>query len=171
MWELCLTLRFRITHDSFITTLFPNGNLRISMKRPTFLCLRPVRKALPSYSAKPSPADFRSYAPIAPAASDLAGLPGLARLIRVVPAGDPEALRRALAQALDDSTGKTGVAPITEAEREALSWRAYAMRHLEVMLEMQQPQANDQVREGTNDLNHSSPGEAHEPKMARMKTL
>ena len=102
--------------------------------------------------------------------SDLAGL-GIARLIHVVPAGDPEALRRALAQALDDSTGNTGVARITEAERETLSWRAYAMRHLEVMLEMQQPQANDQVQEGTNDLNHSSPGEAHEPKMARMKTL
>ena len=68
------------------------------------------------------------------------------------------------------ATGNTGVARITEAERETLSWRAYAMRHLEVMLEMQQPQANDQVQEGTNDLNHSSPGEAHEPKMARMKT-
>ena len=45
------------------------------------------------------------------------------------------------------------------------------MRHLEVMLEMQQPQANDQVPQGTNDLNHSSPGEAHKPKMDRMKTL
>ena len=102
--------------------------------------------------------------------SDLTGL-GIARLIHVVPAGDAEALRRALAQALDDSTGNTGVARITEAERETLSWRVYAMRHLEVMLEMQEPQANDQVQEGTNDLNHSSPGEAHEPKMARMKTL
>ena len=75
--------------------------------------------------------------------SDLAG-PGIARLIHVVPAGDPEALRRALAHALDDSTGNTGVARITAAERETLSWRAYAKRHLEVMLEMQQPQANDQ---------------------------
>jgi glycosyltransferase involved in cell wall biosynthesis len=102
--------------------------------------------------------------------SDLAGL-GIARLIHVVPAGDPEALRRALAQALDDSTGNTGVARITAAERETLSWRAYAMRHLEVMLEMQRPQANDQEQEGTNDLKHSSPGEAHEPKMARMETL
>jgi hypothetical protein len=80
-------------------------------------------------------------------------------------------LRRALAQALDDATGKTGVAPITSAERETLSWSAYAMRHLEVMLEMQQPQANDQEQEGTNDLKHSSPGKAHEPKMARMEPL
>jgi len=103
--------------------------------------------------------------------ADLSELLGLARLIRVVPAGDSEALRRALAQALDDSTGNTGIARITSAEREALSWRAYAMRHLEVMLEMQQPQANDQARQGTNDLNHSSLGEAHEPKTARMKTL
>jgi glycosyltransferase involved in cell wall biosynthesis len=71
--------------------------------------------------------------------SDLTTLPGLERLIRVVPAGDPDALRRAIAQALDDATGKTGVAPITSAERETLSWSAYAMRHLELMLEIQQP--------------------------------
>jgi len=45
------------------------------------------------------------------------------------------------------------------------------MRHLELMLDMQQPQANDQVRQGTNDLNQSSPGEAYEPKTARMETL
>jgi glycosyltransferase involved in cell wall biosynthesis len=76
--------------------------------------------------------------------ADLAGLPGIARLIHVVPAGDPEALRRALAQALDDSTGKTGVAPITPAERETLGWRAYAIRHLEIMLEMNQLRENDQ---------------------------
>jgi starch synthase len=62
---------------------------------------------------------------------DLARLPGLARLIRVVPAGDPHALRCALAQALDDATGKTKVAPITEAEREVLSWKAYALRDLQ----------------------------------------
>jgi hypothetical protein len=48
-------------------------------------------------------------------------------------------LRRALAQALDDATGKTGVAPITSAERGTLSWSAYAKRHLELMLEIQQP--------------------------------
>src|SRR5262245_974648 len=78
-------------------------------------------------------------------ASDLT--PGLERLIRVVPAGDPNALRRALAQALDDATGKTGVAPITSAERETLSWSAYAKRHLELMLEIQRP------RDATKKLN------------------
>jgi glycosyltransferase involved in cell wall biosynthesis len=67
---------------------------------------------------------------------DLAGLPGLARLIRVVPAGDPEALRRALAEALDDTTGKRSVAPITETERQALSWRRYASQHLELISDM-----------------------------------
>src|SRR5439155_14232260 len=40
--------------------------------------------------------------------SDLAALPGMARLIHVVPASDPKALRRVLTQALDDSTGNTG---------------------------------------------------------------
>jgi glycosyltransferase involved in cell wall biosynthesis len=69
--------------------------------------------------------------------SDLS--PGLERLVRVVPAGDPNALRLALAQALDDAAGKTGVPPITNAERETLSWRAYATRHLELMLEKQHP--------------------------------
>jgi glycosyltransferase involved in cell wall biosynthesis len=66
--------------------------------------------------------------------ADLARLPGLGRLIRVVPSGDPDALRRALAQALDDATGKTAVAPITEVERDNLSWRAYARRHMEVLI-------------------------------------
>ena len=69
--------------------------------------------------------------------SDLARLPGLQRLVRVIPVGDPDALRRALAQALDDAIGKTGVARITEAERGILSWKAYAMRHLEVIVDMQ----------------------------------
>jgi starch synthase len=65
------------------------------------------------------------------------GLLGLARLIRVVPTEDAAALRHALSQSLDDATGKNSVAPITEAEREMLSWRAYAIRHLEVMIDMQ----------------------------------
>ena len=68
--------------------------------------------------------------------SDLAGLHGLARLISVVPAGDSQALRRALAQALEDATGKTGVAPITDSEREALSWRGYALRDLHSLNEL-----------------------------------
>ncbi len=70
--------------------------------------------------------------------ADLARLQGLARLVRVVPAGNALALRRALKQALDDATGSPGVASITEAEREALSWRAYALRDLQFMNRMLQ---------------------------------
>jgi glycosyltransferase involved in cell wall biosynthesis len=69
---------------------------------------------------------------------DLLHVPGLARLIRVVPPDDAPALRRALAQALEDATGETGVAPITKAEREALSWGRYALRDLHFMNEMLQ---------------------------------
>jgi starch synthase len=68
--------------------------------------------------------------------SDLAGLSGLARLIRVVPVGDSEALRRALAEALDDAT--RGAASITEAERQALGWRRYGIQHLQLMNDMLQ---------------------------------
>jgi glycosyltransferase involved in cell wall biosynthesis len=70
--------------------------------------------------------------------ADLVHVSGLARLIRVVPVDDPRALRHALAQALEDATGKTGVAPITEAERQALGWRCYALRHLQFVNEMLQ---------------------------------
>ncbi len=68
--------------------------------------------------------------------SDLAHFPGLARLIHVVPSGDSNALRCALFQALGDSTGKSHVAPITEAERQALSWRDFALRQLQGIYEM-----------------------------------
>ena len=57
----------------------------------------------------------------------------ISRFIRVVQSGDALALRRALTQALDDTIGKGRVAPITEAERQALSWRAYALRDLQFM--------------------------------------
>lgn len=69
-------------------------------------------------------------------AADLA-LFGLGRLVQVVPAEDATALRHALSKSLDDAIGKTSVAPITQAEREMLSWRAYAIRHLEAMIDMQ----------------------------------
>jgi glycosyltransferase involved in cell wall biosynthesis len=65
--------------------------------------------------------------------SDLASVPQIARLIRVVPAGDPDALRLALTRALDDAMGETGPAPITQLERRALSWTAYALRDLQFM--------------------------------------
>jgi starch synthase len=67
---------------------------------------------------------------------DLAALSGLARLIYVVAAGDPAALRRALAEALNDTIGKSGIAPITETERQALSWGRYALQHLQLINEL-----------------------------------
>jgi alpha-maltose-1-phosphate synthase len=70
--------------------------------------------------------------------SDLANLPGLARLIRTVPSDDPDALRRALAEALDDATSGRGVASITEAERQALAWRRYASQHVQLLNDMLQ---------------------------------
>ena len=70
---------------------------------------------------------------------DLVGLHSVARLIRIVPPEDVDALRRALTEALDDATGKTGVPPITEAERQVLSWKAHAQQHLQIIRDMLQP--------------------------------
>jgi starch synthase len=67
--------------------------------------------------------------------SDLAGL-GLARLIRVVPAGDPYALCHALAEALHEATDKGEVTTITETERQQLSWKRYALEHLELITDV-----------------------------------
>jgi glycosyltransferase involved in cell wall biosynthesis len=67
---------------------------------------------------------------------DLARLPGLARLVRVVHADDPKQLRDALSKALEDAMGKTALAPITEGEREMLGWRCYALRELRLITEM-----------------------------------
>ena len=67
--------------------------------------------------------------------ADLAGLPGLARFVRVVPAGHSNALRRALVQALDE-VASTEITPITDTERQALSWKRYASEHLQLMKEM-----------------------------------
>jgi glycosyltransferase involved in cell wall biosynthesis len=64
---------------------------------------------------------------------DLARLPGLSRLIRIVAADDAQVLRIALRQALDAATGKVTVAPITTVEREMLSWSASARRDFEFM--------------------------------------
>jgi len=64
---------------------------------------------------------------------DLVQFCGVARLICVVPVEDANSLGRALAEALDDATGKSGVVPITDEERSALSWRAYALWHLGLM--------------------------------------
>jgi glycosyltransferase involved in cell wall biosynthesis len=64
---------------------------------------------------------------------DLARLSSFARLIRVVPVEDVDSLRRALTEALDGAMGKTGVPPITEAEREVLGWRYHAEQHLRAL--------------------------------------
>jgi glycosyltransferase involved in cell wall biosynthesis len=69
---------------------------------------------------------------------DLAKLPGLSRLVHIVPAGDALALRNALEHAIDDAVGKTDVAPITETERRMLGWRSYAERDLRFMNEVLQ---------------------------------
>src|SRR5262249_22979893 len=68
---------------------------------------------------------------------DLARLPGFAPLIRVVPAGDSDALRHALAKALEDVTDKR--VEITHAERQALGWRRYALDHLQLVNELVKP--------------------------------
>jgi starch synthase len=70
---------------------------------------------------------------------DLGRLPSIARLIRVVPAENVDALHRALTEALSDATGKTDVPSITDAERQVLSWRTHALRHLQTIREMLQP--------------------------------
>jgi glycosyltransferase involved in cell wall biosynthesis len=64
---------------------------------------------------------------------DLAQLPGLARLIRIVPAGSVEALSGALAAVLQQLHGPVAVKPITEAERQQLSWSHYAERELKAL--------------------------------------
>src|SRR5262249_34040220 len=69
---------------------------------------------------------------------DLAAVPDLPRFIRVVPVNDSEALRCALAQALDEVIGKTGVSQMTDLNRQALSWKDYALRHLRVIHEVLQ---------------------------------
>ena len=57
---------------------------------------------------------------------DLAHSPGLAERISVVPHGNPQALRDALARAL--RTAET-LAPLLPADRASLSWRAYGERY------------------------------------------
>jgi alpha-maltose-1-phosphate synthase len=68
--------------------------------------------------------------------TDLANVSGLARFIRVVPAGDPDALRHALVQTLDDVAANLGITSMTETERQALSWRRYASQHLQLINDM-----------------------------------
>jgi alpha-maltose-1-phosphate synthase len=67
---------------------------------------------------------------------DLARLFKLERLIRIVPAGDPEALASAIAKTLLDNRKQKAVGPITEPERQRLGWRCYAERDIEFMQRM-----------------------------------
>lgn len=61
---------------------------------------------------------------------DLAKLSGLARLVRIVPADDVEALREAILTALRSLKSTPG---ISSEERQSLSWRGYAERDFEFM--------------------------------------
>ncbi|HEX3881959.1 MAG TPA: glycosyltransferase family 4 protein [Stellaceae bacterium] len=60
---------------------------------------------------------------------ELAYTPALAARITVVPAGDVEALAAALAMWRDRLRQGYPLPPLTEADREMLSWSAYARRH------------------------------------------
>ena len=67
---------------------------------------------------------------------DLAALPGLGRLIHIVPSDDYEALARAISQALKNALGANAVAPISDDERQMLGWSCYAQRDLDFMLKV-----------------------------------
>jgi hypothetical protein len=86
---------------------------------------------------------------------DLAALPGIGRLIRVVPVNQVDQLREALVAALDDASGDT-VPGITEAERQMLSWRGYALRHLQVISSTLAPlSVGAQVSSLTHEVNRA----------------
>lgn len=68
--------------------------------------------------------------------ADLARIAGLDRLIKVVPAGDTEAFRAALSDTFENLLGTYMTPTITDAERTLLSWRAYAIRHVQAIYAM-----------------------------------
>jgi starch synthase len=69
---------------------------------------------------------------------DLAKLPMLSRLIRIVRAASVPALRQAIERTIEECVINREIAPITEAERQLLGWRAYASRDLAFMKQMLQ---------------------------------
>lgn len=81
---------------------------------------------------------------------DLANFPGLARLIHLVPVGDATALRAALDKALGQAMGGYPFTPITEAERQLLSWRSYALRELQVMRKLMPPARDETAPQTTH---------------------
>ncbi len=64
--------------------------------------------------------------------ADLAEIGDLGRLIRIVPAGDANALAGAIQAALQQAAERAFI-PISPGERELLSWRCYAERELHAM--------------------------------------
>jgi glycosyltransferase involved in cell wall biosynthesis len=69
---------------------------------------------------------------------DLARSEGLARLIRVVPAGSAAELGVALKLALFDARESRTFRRITQKERDSLTWRNYALREVGVIERMSQ---------------------------------
>jgi glycosyltransferase involved in cell wall biosynthesis len=67
---------------------------------------------------------------------DLARLGSIGRLIEVVPADDPAALRKAIERGLDENRNQS-ILPIQPDEREMLGWKSYAIRTLRFMEQMQ----------------------------------
>jgi glycosyltransferase involved in cell wall biosynthesis len=61
--------------------------------------------------------------------ADLAHTPNLAARIRVVPSGDVDALVAAISAVRDQIRGHAPLPPLTEADRQTLSWTAYARRY------------------------------------------
>jgi glycosyltransferase involved in cell wall biosynthesis len=67
---------------------------------------------------------------------DIARLGGIRRLIEIVPADDPGALRQAIERSLEE-TRKRSILPIQTNEREMLGWKSYAKRSLQFMEQAQ----------------------------------
>jgi glycosyltransferase involved in cell wall biosynthesis len=67
---------------------------------------------------------------------DLAGMPGLASRVTVVPAGDAGALAEALRRWRDRLLDGPALPPLGDAERQSLSWAAYARRYHAELLRM-----------------------------------
>jgi glycosyltransferase involved in cell wall biosynthesis len=77
---------------------------------------------------------------------DLAALPGLSRLIHIVPSDDYGALADALSKSLENAFSTNAVAPISDDERQMLGWRCYAQRDLDFMSEVVSRAKEDAVR-------------------------
>ena len=132
----CSMCPFQVTRVFFTMTLFHSGSLRSFYGAAHVFALASREEGLAVVQVQALASGLPLVCSDRSGGSDLASVPELARLIHVVPVGDPDALRLALIRALDDAMGKTGAAPITEAERQALSWRAYALRDLQFMTGM-----------------------------------